>query len=276
MFRAKNLLLKHLENHDTKFKLNVIENKKLNNTDTLQKIVAITSVLPQKAQNQAQGSETTIKTEIKNEKNDIQSDKITSTGVKLESTENVTKPKETYTCFVCDKIFTDEEVLKDHLQKHCDDESEGEQNNSKEQYQCAICGSTLESDQALEEHVGKHLFDDEDDNPNLISINQGNENESKLKANDSYQCGQCSEMFDSEVLLEMHMHAHLEEVAIAEWEQQGLKIYQYQCMLCDELCNTEKELSEHLDIHNANAHVCQLCDKPFRTLEDLQEHVATH
>ncbi|KAG5310090.1 ZN555 protein, partial [Acromyrmex insinuator] len=277
MFRAKNLLLKHLENHDTKFKLNVIENKKLNNTDTLQKIVAVASVLPQKAQDQAQGSETTIKMEMKNEKNDIQSDKITSTGVKLESTENIiTKPKETYTCFVCDKIFTDEEVLKDHLQKHCDDESEGEQNNSKEQYQCAICGSTLESDQALEEHVGKHLFDDEDDNPNLISIDQGNENESKLKTNDSYQCGQCSEMFDSEVLLEMHMHAHLEEVAIAEWEQQGLKIYQYQCMLCDELCNTEKELSEHLDIHNANAHVCQLCDKPFRTLEDLQEHVATH
>lgn len=273
MFRAKNLLLKHLENHDTKFKLNVIENKKLNNTDTLQKIVAVASASPQKAQDQAQGTETI--TQTVNEKNDIQSDKITSTGVKLDRTENIlTKPKETYTCFVCDKIFTDEEILKDHLQKHCDDLSEGEQNNSKEQYQCAICGSTLQSDQALEEHVGKHLFDDEDDNPNLISIDQGNENNNK--SNDLYQCGQCSETFDSEILLEMHMHAHEEEVAIAEWEQQGMKIYQYQCMLCDELFDTEKDLAEHLDIHNANAHVCQLCDKPFRTLEDLQEHVATH
>lgn len=277
MFRTKNLLAKHLESHDhSEFNIvNAIGNKKINNSDALLKIISTASTSPQK--DQAQGTETATKTQATlSEKNDIQSDKITSTGGKLDSTENVKKPKETYTCFVCDKIFTDEEILKDHLQKHCDDLSEGEQSNSKEQYQCAICGNTLESDQALEEHVSKHLFDDEDDNPNLISIDQGNENNNKAKETETYQCGQCSEMFDSEILLEMHMHAHEEEVAISEWEKQGLKVYQYQCMLCDELFDTEEDLAKHLDIHNANAQVCQLCDKPFRTLEDLQEHVASH
>lgn len=149
MFRTKNLLAKHLESHDhSEFNIvNAIGNKKINNSDALLKIISTASTSPQK--DQAQGTETATKTQATlNEKNDIQSDKITSTGGKLDSTENVKKPKETYTCFVCDKIFTDEEILKDHLQKHCDDLSEGEQSNSKEQYQCAICGNTLESDQA--------------------------------------------------------------------------------------------------------------------------------
>ncbi|KAL0106890.1 hypothetical protein PUN28_015429 [Cardiocondyla obscurior] len=265
MFRTKNHLAKHLESHDNS-KFNVIStigNKLNNNASALKKTVKV------------QETETAKKIQtLTGEKNDIQSDKISSTGVKLESTESILKkPKETYTCFVCDTIFTDEEVLKDHLQKHCDDLSEGEQSNSKEQYQCAICGNTLESDQALEEHVGKHLFDDEDDNPNLISIDQGNENN---KLQETYHCGQCLEAFESEMLLEIHMQAHEEEVAIAEWEKQGMMVYQYQCMLCDELFNTQEELAKHLDIHNANTQICQLCDKPFRSLEDLQEHVATH
>lgn len=272
MFRTEKLLIRHLDSHDqSEFNIiNAIGNKK-------------SSDVSQKTSQEDQITESTKKSLLSTEKNnqsDIQSDKITSTGVKLDSAENSgEKSKETYTCFVCDKIFTDEEVLKDHLQKHCDDLSEGEQSNSKEQqYQCAICGDTLESDQALEEHVGKHLFDDEDDNPNLISINQDNkDNNDGTKEMESYHCGQCSEMFNSEALLEIHMQEHEEEVAIAEWEKQGMKVInQHQCVLCDELFYAEDDLAEHLDIHNANAHVCQLCDKPFRTLEDLQEHVATH
>lgn len=270
-FRTEKLLARHLNTHDqSEFNLTNAIKRQSSDVDGSQKLVM--STVPQADQNQNQRTEAIMRSQNA-EKNDIQRGKV-GANVKLDGARNAAqKPKETYTCFVCDKIFTDEEVLKDHLQKHCDDLSEGEQSTSKEQYQCAICGNTLDSDQALEEHVGKHLFDDEDDNPNLISIDQDND---KNKAMKTYYCDQCSETFSSEVLLEIHTQAHEEDAAIAEWERQAMKIYQYQCMLCDELFDVEEDLAEHLDVHNGNAQVCQLCDKPFRTLEDLRQHVATH
>ncbi|XP_032685415.1 uncharacterized protein LOC116850821 isoform X2 [Odontomachus brunneus] len=268
-FRTEKLLMRHLENHDqSEFKIENVtkpESKK------------VTTISAKSDKEQDSKSEVSTKSQnVSTEKNEVQSDKTIKTSAKhIDKTQTVVeKPKETYTCFVCDKIFTDEEVLKDHLQKHCDDLSEGEQSNSKEQYQCAICGDTLESDEALEEHVGKHLFDDEDDNPNLISIGEQENNQSKV-----HRCAQCSMTFDSKVLLEIHVQAHEEEVAIAEWQKKEKDVYQYECMLCDERIATEEQLVQHLyaihNICNSNAQICRLCEQTFDTLEELQDHVAT-
>lgn len=271
-FRTEKLLVRHLESHDqSEFNIENItkgESQKLTNTNTSQNskdTVHLKSDKLLKAENN-------LIMKLENSRTGISIEKIGVTKGRGDTVSGAEKLKETYTCFVCDKIFTDEEILKDHLQKHCDDMSEGDQSPGKEQYQCAICGDSLESEDALEAHVEKHLFDEEDDNPNLISI--GSEND---KSKDEvYQCLQCTEVFNSEMLLEMHMQAHEEEAAIAEWEKQGIKTYEFQCMICDELFETEEDLSEHLDIHNETTHVCQLCDKPFFSLEDLQKHVATH
>ncbi|KAL2729219.1 zinc finger protein 836-like [Vespula squamosa] len=269
VFRTEKLLAHHLESHDqSEFNIeNIakIDSKKSLDTSNRNASIFVTTM-------KDQIKKSIVGTQIKAVENTSLENILTSKSAKLDGIKSMEKPKKTYTCFVCDKIFTDEEVLKDHLQKHCDDISEDEQSLGKEQYQCAICGDSMESEDALGTHVEKHLFDDEDDNPNLITI--GTENEKTKES--SYQCVQCAEIFNSEMLLEMHMQAHEEEAAIAEWEKQGMKVYEYQCMICDDLFETEEELSEHLDVHNGNAHVCQLCEKPFPTLLDLQQHVATH
>lgn len=269
-FRTQKLLVHHLDSHEqSEFQI-----------ENIAKVEDNRGATADKSDKEPKTGALAKSQAVTAEKNGVQSDdKATRTGAKLPGDDtSAEKCKETYTCFVCDKIFTDEEVLKDHLQMHCDDLSEGEQSNSKEQFQCAICGDTLETDQALEEHVGKHLFDDEDDNPNLISIEEqesGVNDQSKI-----HQCDQCSEVFDSQVMLEMHVQEHEEENAIAEWEKKGVDTYPYECMLCGDCIETEEQLTAHLanmhNIHNADAQICQLCDQPFNTLEELQEHVATH
>lgn len=276
VFRTEKLLARHLESHDQS-EFNIENIAKVDSKKSLDTSNRDASGLANALKDQVKKSITSTysrsdNTQIEASENVALESVLSVKGAKLDGAKITEKPKKTYTCFVCDRLFTDEEVLKDHLQKHCDDMSEDEQSIGKEQYQCAICGNSMESEDALGAHVEKHLFDDEDDNPNLITI--GTENEKAKES--SYQCLQCAEIFNSEMLLELHMQAHEEEAAIAEWEKQGMKAYEYQCMICYDLFETEEELSEHLDVHNGNAHVCQLCEKPFSTLVDLQKHVATH
>lgn len=183
-------------------------------------------------------------------------------------------PQRVYSCFICDKNFRADEILKDHLQEHCEDLSEVDQVPEEKVYQCAICGENLDSESGLENHVEKHLFDDEDDNPNLINI----EGLLHVKINRQlHTCVQCAQQFNTELNLVMHMQQHEEDAAFAEWGKQGLKMQDnYACTICAETFDTEETLANHLDLHNANCHICELCDRPFWTIGELQEHVVSH
>ncbi|XP_067215427.1 zinc finger protein 836-like isoform X2 [Linepithema humile] len=304
-FKAKKLFLQHFEAHKPLKSTNKTKNKEINNVDesqiktavpamsqeshtvglqlptvseALQKGYAIQTnrkgicVMPLKKQT----NETNVQSTTIDESN-IQSDKVTTTDAKSNVAKNIAQKNKEYNCFLCEKIFIDEELLKDHLQQHCDEQSDEERSDKKDpKHKCTICGNILESDKALEEHICKHWFDGEDSN-NLNKTSSNNEEnnpeDSTSSEDEFHQCSQCWELFDSEILLEMHTRVHVQKVPKAAETQ---IIYQYQCTLCDDLFDTEKDLEDHINLHNGNAQICQLCDKPFRTLEELQEHVTTH
>ncbi|XP_008209270.1 uncharacterized protein LOC100678424 isoform X2 [Nasonia vitripennis] len=187
------------------------------------------------------------------------------------------KEPQGYSCFVCDKVFVDEEQMKDHLQMHCEEISD---ESNEKGFQCAFCGEKFQTEESLETHVGDHLLEDGDEKINML-ISMGSKRDKQKKS--MFRCEQCSETFSSSLLLAMHLPMHEEEEAatmIAEYEkqqqQQDAEQDHHFCVVCDEVFDTAEELSEHQDVHNGNAHVCILCEKSFSSIKDLQEHVSTH
>ncbi|XP_008548677.1 uncharacterized protein LOC103572061 isoform X2 [Microplitis demolitor] len=176
----------------------------------------------------------------------------------------------------------DDDLLKEHLQNHCDDVSEEHNTigNDEKMYQCAICGHALDTEDKLENHVEQHLFDDADDNPSLITIDQtsNTKNSNKIQPDLIHSCFQCDQKFDTNVKLALHMQVHEEEEAIIKWQQDGFQMQNnyYRCTICDNPFHNKQELDDHLNLHNNASCTCILCDRPFLTLAELQNHVDTH
>lgn len=197
-----------------------------------------------------------------------------------ETKDTIIIDEELYTCFVCDENFVDEELLKNHLQRHCNDANDCDvPSNGTPSFQCAICGENLEFKEALDAHMENHLYDDTEENSstNSIAVKNDHINDCQDQIKNVHTCLQCSETFESEINLALHMQEHDEDAAIAEWEKQSSKIKEhYSCSICDEKFTSEDTLAEHFKNHNDCSQICLLCDQPCASLAELRDHVHTH
>lgn len=184
-------------------------------------------------------------------------------------------------CFICNKKFTSE-ILKKHLQKHCDDANKEHNNMSTSMkiFQCAICGHTLNTEDKLEAHVEQHLFDDADDNSNLVNIIQANsiQKSPEIQSDVKRSYLQSNNKYNTNVELALHIQTHDTKDKIIESLQDDFQMQNESrmCTICDLNFNHEQELLDHLNVHNNASCVCMLCDQPFLTLVELQKHVNSH
>ncbi|XP_014207508.1 uncharacterized protein LOC106638701 isoform X2 [Copidosoma floridanum] len=188
-------------------------------------------------------------------------------------------------CFVCDRVFSNEQQMKDHLQMHCEEVSESIE---KDSFTCAFCADKFPNEEQLEEHVNVHLNEDGDEKISMMIDAQLEARRDRQRK--PFECDQCGEEFLSKSLLEMHAAVHEEEEeeeAAAEEETQADDELDnlenpeelegdHVCDVCDEIFDTQAELRTHRDTHNGNTHICILCEMPFVSIEELQEHVSTH
>ncbi|XP_058803543.1 titin-like isoform X2 [Phymastichus coffea] len=190
-----------------------------------------------------------------------------------EQEENLGENQHSYSCFVCDKIFLEEDQMKEHLQMHCEEVAN---DSDADGHQCAFCGEKFQSEEILEAHVGNHLKDDGDEKINMI-INMETRRVLKPKKSTSpvFRCEQCTETFSSSLQLAMHLPVHEDESMVIEEEPEEDE--HYVCNVCDEIFDSPDELAEHLNTeHNGNTHMCILCETSFSSVRELQEHVSTH
>ncbi|XP_064645289.1 uncharacterized protein LOC135498776 [Lineus longissimus] len=171
---------------------------------------------------------------------------------------NRSKPKVSFKCSLCSKIFHERQVGLDHMNLHtgakpykCSHEDceaafgsvSGRRNHERLHnatlLKCLICKKQFREQSSLKDHMNLHT------------------------GATPYDCRHCEQTFPTRSARSLHEHKHTEGA-------------DYKCQYCYKSFAAKRGLEEHLNLHTGvTPHECQYCKQTFTTKYKLRHHWRT-
>lgn len=177
-------------------------------------------------------------------------------SVKIKFCQECNKSLNLYMCKICKRVFTDENLIENHIYSH------------KRALECEICHKSFSNKHKLNKHVIIHT----DERPYSCEIcNKSFNHSSNLlrHINDHskirpYKCENCPKTFVVKTELRLHMRRHTGERP-------------HQCDICSKTYLRKAYLNNHMKIHTAkHLYECEICSKTFTTSLSLYNHLYIH
>ncbi|XP_060069422.1 uncharacterized protein LOC132549501 [Ylistrum balloti] len=197
--------------------------------------------------------------------------------------DEVSKEKETYRCFTCDKVFSTPFRLQIHRKEH-----------SSGQYVCNVCGKCYLQERVLLRHINqmhKNKFPCTECQEMFKSRRQREEHMAiKHNLPSLFKCKHCEEKFADVKALRVHAKSHVTP-CICEFcgksyprrtdlimhRRTHTKEKPIKCNDCGRgFARASTLLSHKLTHRNFNAFQCEVCGRTFKTKESMRQHKKIH
>ncbi|XP_075222871.1 uncharacterized protein LOC142325253 [Lycorma delicatula] len=196
--------------------------------------------------------------------------------------------KNTHSCVICDKKFTNSTSFTLHLARHASGEKSDDNKIAsalldRKMNSCLICNVKIDDINMLQQHMSYHA-DDED-----VKMLDGNDK-------GLFKCNLCDKYLDKEKDLALHrFYFHkeppfaclLDDCNCTFWRRSALvvhqitshKKYMHCCKICSESFSNIKDKQRHMKIHHPDPlklFKCVQCDKQFSSEANLKIHMVVH